>query len=140
VGRSHRCSRPVGCRRGWLAGAAGSLDAGARRRRYRSAVGCSGKLGPTAAARREAWTPGPDGGATGQRAGCGWKLGPTAAARSQLEASFLVQVKNPDSPSSHSGRGGGDGDRFHCLQSKRRVMLPHLQGASGPPALQAVGV
>jgi hypothetical protein len=77
------------------------LDAGARRWRYRTS------------------------------GGCGWKLGPTVAARSQLEASFLVQVKNPDSPSGHSSRGGGDDDRFHSLQSKRRVMLPHLQGTSG---------
>ena len=43
------------------------------------------------------------------------------------EASFLVQVKNPD-PSS----GGRDGGGFHGLQSKRRAAFPaHLQGAFG---------
>jgi len=43
------------------------------------------------------------------------------------EASFLVQVKNPDPPS-----GGRDGGGFHGLQSKRRAAFPaHLQGAFG---------
>jgi len=43
------------------------------------------------------------------------------------EASFLVQVKNPD-PSS----GGRDGGGFRGLQSKRRAVFPaHLQGAFG---------
>ncbi|CAD6341604.1 unnamed protein product [Miscanthus lutarioriparius] len=43
------------------------------------------------------------------------------------EASFLVQVKNPDPPS-----GGRDGGGFRGLQSKRRAAFPaHLQGAFG---------
>ncbi|RCV44498.1 hypothetical protein SETIT_9G378500v2 [Setaria italica] len=51
---------------------------------------------------------------------------PQEAMNVEPEASFLVQVKNPDPPS--GGRGGG----FRGLQSKRRAAFPaHLQGAFG---------
>ena len=50
---------------------------------------------------------------------------PQDALNVEPEASFLVQVKNPDPP---SGGGGG----FRGLQSKRRAAFPaHLQGAFG---------
>ena len=52
---------------------------------------------------------------------------PQEAMNVEPEASFLVQVKNPD-PSS----GGRDGGGFRGLQSKRRAAFPaHLQGAFG---------
>ncbi|PUZ40826.1 hypothetical protein GQ55_9G454100 [Panicum hallii var. hallii] len=50
---------------------------------------------------------------------------PQEALNVEPEASFLVQIKNPDAP---SGGGGG----FRGLQSKRRAAFPaHLQGAFG---------
>ena len=50
---------------------------------------------------------------------------PQDALNVEPEASFLVQVKNPDPP---SGGGGG----FRGLQSKRRAAFPaHLQAAFG---------
>ncbi|OEL18611.1 hypothetical protein BAE44_0020368 [Dichanthelium oligosanthes] len=56
---------------------------------------------------------------------------PQEAMNVEPEASFLVQVKNPDAPSGGAGRGGGDGS-FRGLQSKRRAAFPaHLQGAFG---------
>ena len=52
---------------------------------------------------------------------------PQEAMNVEPEASFLVQVKNPDPPS-----GGRDGGGFRGLQSKRRAAFPaHLQGAFG---------
>lgn len=55
---------------------------------------------------------------------------PQEALNVEPEASFLVQVKNPDPPSGGRGRDGGEG--FRGLQSKRRAAFPaHLQGAFG---------
>ncbi|CAN6289234.1 unnamed protein product [Urochloa humidicola] len=52
---------------------------------------------------------------------------PQEAMNVEPEASFLVQVKNPDQPPS-----GGDSGGFRGLQSKRRAAFPaHLQGAFG---------
>ncbi|GJN18973.1 hypothetical protein PR202_gb06196 [Eleusine coracana subsp. coracana] len=52
---------------------------------------------------------------------------PQDALNVEPEASFLVQVKNPDPPSSGSGGGG-----FRGLQNKRRAAFPaRLQGAFG---------
>ncbi|TVU33481.1 hypothetical protein EJB05_25302 [Eragrostis curvula] len=64
---------------------------------------------------------------------------PQDAMNVEPEASFLVQVKNPDPPSSSDGRrrgggrgGGEDGGGFRGLQSKRRAAFPaRLQGAFG---------
>ncbi|CAL4922995.1 unnamed protein product [Urochloa decumbens] len=54
---------------------------------------------------------------------------PQEAMNVEPEASFLVQVKNPDPPS--GGRSGGGGG-FRGLQSKRRAAFPaRLQGAFG---------
>ena len=51
---------------------------------------------------------------------------PQEALHVEPEASFLVQVKNPDQP---SGWGGGG---FRGLQSKHRAAFPaHLQGVFG---------
>ncbi|CAN6284484.1 unnamed protein product [Urochloa humidicola] len=56
---------------------------------------------------------------------------PQEAMNVEPEASFLMQVKNPDPPS--GGRGGGDGGGgFRGLQRKRRAAFPaHLQAAFG---------
>lgn len=52
---------------------------------------------------------------------------PQEATNVEPEASFLVQVKNPDPPSR-----GRDGGGFRGLQNKRRAAFPaHLQGAFG---------
>ncbi|EER97581.1 hypothetical protein SORBI_3002G383500 [Sorghum bicolor] len=53
---------------------------------------------------------------------------PQEAMNVEPEASFLVQVKNPDPPSG----GGRDDGGFRGLQNKRRAAFPaHLQGAFG---------
>jgi hypothetical protein len=58
---------------------------------------------------------------------------PQEAMNVEPEASFLVQVKNPNPPSGGRGDGdGGGGGGFRGLQSKRRAAFPaHLQGAFG---------
>ncbi|KAL6629814.1 hypothetical protein ACP70R_029579 [Stipagrostis hirtigluma subsp. patula] len=56
---------------------------------------------------------------------------PQEAMNVEPEASFLVQVKNPDPPSGGRRVGGGDGG-FGGLQNKRRAAFPaHLQAALG---------
>ncbi|KAG8058088.1 hypothetical protein GUJ93_ZPchr0002g23540 [Zizania palustris] len=54
---------------------------------------------------------------------------PQEAMKVEPEASYLIQIKNPEQPRS----GGGDeGRRFRGLQSKRRAAFPaHLQGRFG---------
>ncbi|KAL5208054.1 hypothetical protein ABZP36_032489 [Zizania latifolia] len=53
---------------------------------------------------------------------------PQEAMKVEPEASYLIQIKNPEQP--HSG-GGGEG-RFRGLRSKRRAAFPaHLQGRFG---------
>lgn len=50
---------------------------------------------------------------------------PQEAMHVEPEASFLIQIKNPDQPA-------GGGERFRGLQSKRRAAFPaHLQGRFG---------
>ncbi|CAL4939762.1 unnamed protein product [Urochloa decumbens] len=57
---------------------------------------------------------------------------PQEAMNVEPEASFLVQVKNPDPPSGGRGGGDGGGGGFRGLQSKRRAAFPaHLQAAFG---------
>lgn len=57
---------------------------------------------------------------------------PQDALHVEPEASFLVQVKNPDPPSSDSSSGTGRGGGFRGLQRKRRAAFPaRLQGAFG---------
>nr|CAB3500607.1 unnamed protein product [Digitaria exilis] len=57
---------------------------------------------------------------------------PQEAMNVEPEASFLVQVKNPNPPPTGGRRGGDGGGGFRGLQSKRRAAFPeHLQGVFG---------
>nr|CAB3495717.1 unnamed protein product [Digitaria exilis] len=57
---------------------------------------------------------------------------PQEAMNVEPEASFLVQVKNPNPPPTGGRRGGDGGGGFRGLQSKRRAVFPeHLQGVFG---------
>ncbi|KAF0925116.1 hypothetical protein E2562_015399 [Oryza meyeriana var. granulata] len=58
---------------------------------------------------------------------------PQEAMNVELEASYLIQIKNPEQPPPSGGRRGGGGDGgFRGLQSKRRAAFPaHLQGRFG---------